>query len=105
MFVNEVEKRFRKDIDESEYRIYIHRFWQAMCRVICSQEIMHALEHKIAYAELKNRLQKICTHPLTVQALREYPIGTLPINQRIFAYAMKYRLYYMLKVMVILRSK
>lgn len=105
VFVNEVEKRFRKDIDESEYRIYIHRFWQAMCRVICSQEIMHVSEHKIAYAELKNRLQKICTHPLTVQALREYPIGTLPINQRIFAYAMKYRLYYMLKVMVILRSK
>jgi hypothetical protein len=42
---------------------------------------------------------------LTVQALREYPIGTLPIKQSIFAYAMKYRLYYMLKVLVILRSK
>ena len=105
VFVNEVEKRFRKDIDESEYRIYIHRFWQAMCRVICSQEIMHAVEHKIAYAGLKNRLKTICTHPLTVLALREYPIDTLPIKQRIFAYAMKYRLYYMLKVLVILRSK
>lgn len=105
VFVNEVEKRFRKDIDESEYRIYIHRFWQAMCRVVCSQEILHAVEHKIAYAGLKNRLKTICTHPLTVQALREYPIDTLPIKQRIFAYAMKYRLYYMLKVLVILRSK
>ncbi len=105
VFVSEVEKRFGTDIDERQYRMYIHRFWQAMCRVLCSQEIMHAAEKKAAYKELKNRLKDFCTHPLSVRAFREYPLNTLPMKQRIFAYAMKYRLYYLLKVLVSLRSK
>ena len=51
VFVNEVEKRF-KDIDENEYRLYLDRFWQAICRVICSQEIMHATENNIKLFEI-----------------------------------------------------
>lgn len=105
VFVKEVEKRFGKDIDESAYRIYIHRFWQAMCRVLCSQEIMHAADHKMKYADLRKRLHVICTHSLTTRTFREYPLGTLPIKQRIFAYAMKYRLYYVLTLLVGLRNK
>ena len=31
-FVSEVEKKFKKDIKADEYKIYIDRFWQAMCR-------------------------------------------------------------------------
>ena len=105
VFVNEVEKRFKKDIKEAEYEIYIYRFWQAMCRVICSQEIMHAKENNIRYEDLKKRLKEICSHSLTVKALKAYPVGTLPIKQRIFAYCMKYKMYFMLKVLVGLRSK
>ena len=40
-FVDEVEKNFKKDISSDEYQIYINRFWQALCRVLCSQEIMY----------------------------------------------------------------
>ena len=100
-FVGEVEKRFKKDI--SEYQIYIYRFWQAMCRVLCSQEIMNAKDNNIKYTDLKKRLKDICTHSLTVSTLRLYPIGKLPVKQRIFAYGMKYRLYFMLKILVGLR--
>ena len=105
VFVREVEKRFCTNIDESEYRIYIHRFWQAMCRVLCSQEIMHAAETRTTYREMKKRLQEICTHTLSLQAFREYPLSALPIKQRIFAYAVKYRLYNILVLLVRLRSK
>ena len=105
VFVNEVEKRFKKDIACEEYQIYIDRFWQAMCRVVCSQEIMYATDNGIKYGELKKRLKAVCTHNLTVRALKSYPIGKLPLKQRAFAYAMKYRLYYLLKVLVGLRSK
>ena len=45
--VNEVEKRFKKDIEPDVYRVYIYRFWQALCRVLCSQEIMHATDNNI----------------------------------------------------------
>ena len=105
VFVNEVEKRFQKDIEAKEYQLYIDRFWQAMCRVVCSQEIMYARDNNIKYAALKKRLKMICTHALTIRALRTYTIEKLPLKQRVFALAMKYKLYFLLKVLVELRSK
>ena len=105
VFVGEVEKRLKKDIDPKDYQIYIYRFWQAMCRVVCSQEIMYASENNIKFSELKKRLKTVCTHSLTAEALNSYPIGTLPPKQRAFAYCIKYKLYLLLKVLVGLRSK
>jgi glycosyltransferase involved in cell wall biosynthesis len=105
IFVGEVEKRFKKDIPPELYQIYIDRFWQAMCRVVCLQEIVHATDNKISYRNLKKRLKNVCTHPLSVRVLGSYPIGKLPFKQKLFAYCMKYRLYFMLKILVGLRSK
>ena len=105
VFVSEVEKRFKKDINPEEYKIYIYRFWQAMCRVICSQEVMYAIDNNIKYADLKKRLKAVCIHSLTVETLNAYPLKTLPIKQRLFAYGMKYRLFYLLKILVGLRNK
>ncbi len=99
VFVSEVEKRFKKDIEPKEYQVYVYRFWQAMCRVLCSQEIMYS------NTDLNKRLKNVCTHSLTVKALKSYPICKLPLKQRVFAYCMKYRLYFLLKVLVGLRSK
>ena len=105
VFVQQAEKRFSKDCSENEYEKYIYRFWQAMCRVICSQEIMYAQDNNIRYSQLKKRLKTVCTHDLTVRTLKKYPIGKLPLKQRIFAYAMKYRLYFVLKGLVGLRNR
>ncbi len=105
VFVNEVEKRFKKDIEPEEYQVYIDRFWQAICRVLCSQEIMYAKDNNIKYTDLKKRLKAVCTHSMTVKVLKSYSIGKLPFKQRVFAYGMKYRLYFMLKVLVGLRSR
>ena len=105
VFVNEVEKRFSKDIAPQQYQIYIYRFWQAMCRVLCSQEIMHAENNNIKFSELNKRLKQVCTHPLTTRTLKSYPILKLPVKQRIFAYCIKYRLYFLLKGLVGLCSK
>lgn len=104
VFVGELEKRFKKDLETPGNRIYLDRFWQALCRVICSQEIMYAKENNIKYAELKERLKIVCTHSLTVRVLGSYPIGKLPFKQRVFAYGMKYRLYFLLILLVVLRS-
>lgn len=105
VFVNEVEKKFANDISPDLYWPYLYRFWQAMCRVLCSQEILHAADSRMKYSALKKRLQAVCTHSLTVRALRAYPIGKLPLKQRVFAYAVKYRLYALMKLLVTLRSR
>lgn len=105
IFVSEVEKKFKKDISPDIYRIYIYRFWQAVCRVLCSQEIMYAIENKVKYKVLKKRLKAVCTHSLTVRSLKEYPVNTLCFKQRMFAYAIKYRMYFLMKILVKLRSR
>ena len=105
VFVSEVEKRFKKDIAPQEYQIYVDRFWQAMCRVLCSQEIMYATDNNIKYTDLKKRLKDVCTNALTVRALTSYPIEKLPLKQRVFAYGIKYRLYFLLKLLVGLRNR
>ena len=105
IFIKEVEKRFKKDIAEKDYEPYINRFWQAMCRVLCSQEIMFSQNNNLTARELKIRLKNICRNGLTVKVLNSYPIKKLPIKQMAFAFCMKYRLYFMMKLLVKLRSK
>ena len=102
-FMNEVEKRFKKDIKSDEYRVYTDRFWQAMCRVLCSQEIMYAQDNDIKYSVLKERLKMICTHSRTLNALKKYPIWKLPLKQGVFAFGVKHKLYFLLKLLVGLR--
>lgn len=102
VFFDEIEKRFEKD---KEYKLYKDRFWQAMCRVLCSHEIMYALSNGIKYADLRKKLKAVCTHSHTVRALKSYPIGKLPFKQMVFAFAMKHRLYLLLKLLVNLRSR
>ena len=105
VFTEQVETRFGEDLASEEYRLYIDRFWQAMCRVFCCQEIMHGADNKIPFRDTKKRLEVICTHPRTVSVLRSYPLNKLPLKQGIFAYGMKYRLYFLLSVLVALRRK
>lgn len=105
LFVSEVEKRYGKDMEPEEYQIYVYRFWQAMCRFLCTQEIMHAADDHIKYIHLRNRLKAICTHSLTTKVINEYPIRKLPFMQMVFAYGVKYRLYFFLKIIVGLRSR
>lgn len=105
VFVNEVEKRFENDISKAEYQVYIDRFWQAMCRVLCSQEILNAEINNIKYNDTKKKLKAVCTHSLTVRAMNSYPLHKLPFKQMVFAYAVKYRLYFVMKILVGLRNR
>ena len=105
IFVNEVEKRLKDDISPDEYGIYLGRFIQAICRVVCSQEIMYANKNKIKYKELRQRLKTICTDKKTSAVLKSYPISKLPLKQAVFAFAMRYRLYLLQKLIVTLRDR
>jgi len=100
-FLDEIEKRFQNDTDE--YKIYLDRFIQAFCRVVCSQEIMYASDNNIKYKDLKKRLKTICNNDMVKKVLKTYPLGKLPVKQAIFAFAVKHRLYLVQKIVVGLR--
>ena len=105
VFLTELQAHVQDAVSKEEYKIYLDRLTQSWARVICSQEIMHAKEHKIPYSSLRKRLKTICTHEKIQQALQTYPWHRLPIKQAAFAFAMKYRLYLLQKVMVLLRAR
>ena len=66
---------------------------------------MHAKDENIKYPDLKKRLKEIVTCDKIRNALKTYPWYKLPIKQAVFAFAMKYRLFLLQKILVTLRDR
>ena len=98
VFLDELEKRIADTIEKEEYKIYLDRLTQGFGRILCSQEIMHARDKKIKFSVLKKRLKEICTQDKIQNVLKTYPWYKLPIKQAAFAFAMKYKLFLLQKI-------
>ena len=105
IFLKELEAHLKEVLSEKEYHLYYDRLVQGYGRIICSQEIMYAHDQKISYADLKARLKMICTNELMSEVLKRYPWHKLPKKQAAFAFAMKHRLYFAQRLMVLLRAR
>ena len=105
IFLEELEKHLKELLPENEYRLYFDRLVQGYGRIICSQEIMYAHDQKISYSALRERLKMISKSELITTVLKRYPWHKLPKKQAAFAFAMKYRLYFAQKMMVLLRAR
>ena len=105
VFLGELEKRISDTIEKEEYKIYLDRLTQGFGRILCSQEIMHARDKKIKYSHLKKRLKEICTEDKIQNVLKSYSWYKLPVKQAAFAFAMKYKLFLLQKLMVVLRDR
>lgn len=104
-FLNELEAHIKDVLNVDEYGLYFDRLVQGYGRIICSQEVMYAKDTNAPYKELKKRLKAICTNKLLVDTLKKYPWYKLPKKQAAFAFAMKYRLYFLQKLLVLLRAR
>lgn len=105
VFLDALEKRISDFVEREEYKIYLDRLTQGFGRILCSQEIVHAVEEKTEFPKLKKRLKEICTADKIQNALKAYPWYRLPIKQAAFAFAMKYKMYRLQKLMVTLRDR
>ena len=105
VFLDELEKRIADTVNKDEYKLYLDRLTQGFGRILCSQEIMHARDNKIKFSHLKKRLKEICTEDKIQNVLKSYPWYRLPVKQAAFAFAMKYKLFLLQKLMVILRDR
>lgn len=104
VFLREAEKRLQQT-DSPHCRLYLDRFWQAFCRVLCTQEILYAAATNTPHRNLRDRLISVCTHEVSVRVLQSYPIGKLPLRQAVFAFAMRHRLYWLQTLIVKLRNR
>ena len=105
VFLDELEKRIAEISEKEEYKIYLDRLVQGFGRILCSQEIMYARDKKIKFSVLKKRLKEICTQDKIQNVLKSYPWYRLPVKQAAFAFAMKYKLFSLQRLMVILRDR
>ena len=72
IFLSELENRIKDTVQKDEYKIYLDRLTQGYGRIVCSQEIMYAVEKKIGYSKLRKRLENICTHEAILSYLWFY---------------------------------
>ena len=105
IFFSCLEEHLKDVFKKEEYELYLNRLIQSYARVVASQEIVYAVDKKTGYSALRKRLKEICTNETVVAALKNYPWHKLPKKQAAFAFAMKYKLYFLQKLMVILRSR
>lgn len=105
IFLDELEEHIKDVLSREEYGLYFDRLVQGYGRIVSVQEIMHAHDEKIKYRSLRARLKEICTHKTMATVLKTYPWYQLPKKQAAFAFCMKYKLYYMQKIMVLLKSR
>ena len=105
IFLTELENHIKATLTREEYKLYLDRLVQGYGRILCSQEIVHARCEKIKYTQLRKRLQYICTRDRIKNVLKTYPWYKLPPKQAVFAFAMKYRLYLLQTLLVILRDR
>ena len=105
IFLAELEAHIKDLLAEEEYCLYFDRLVQGYGRILCSQEIMYAHDQKIKYRDLKARLKMICTNELMATVLKRYPWHKLPKKQAAFALAMRYKLYFAQRLMVLLRAR
>ncbi len=104
-FIKELENHIKDVCEFEEYSIYLNRLIQGYGRILCSQEIVYAREKSIKYSSLLKRLKMICESEMLSVALKDYPWYRLPKKQAAFAFAMKYKLYYLQKLMVLFRAR
>ena len=104
-FIKELENHIKNACKHEEYSLYLNRLIQGYGRILCSQEIMHAKQKGIKYSSLLKRLKMICKSQMISDALKDYPWYRLPKKQAAFAFAMKYKLYLLQKIMVLFRAR
>jgi len=104
-FITELENHIKDVCESEEYNLYLNRLIQGYGRILCSQEIMYAKENGIKYFSLLQRLKMICESPLISNSLKDYPWYCLPKKQAAFAFAMKYKLYFLQRLMVLYRAR
>jgi glycosyltransferase involved in cell wall biosynthesis len=105
IFLAELEEHIMDTLSKEEYGLYLDRLIQGYGRILASQEIMYAHDNKIKYRALRKRLAEICKHEKMASVLKSYPWYQLPKKQAAFAFAMKHKLYFLQKLMVLLRAR
>ena len=100
-----MKEHMPRSLSESDYQLYLDRQIQAQARVVSIQEILHARECGVPARELYARLHRINTSPELSEVLRRFPWYRLPLMQAVFAFAMRWNLPVLERLLVELKER
>ena len=103
--VKELERRLEESLPRERFQLYIDRQLQAFARAASIQEVVRGREESLSGREIGQRLKKICGDGQLQAALRRYPWWRLPRMQAAFAFAMRFQLTGVQRLLVTLREK
>lgn len=103
--MDELERRLERMIPRERFQIYTDRQLQALARVTSIQEVVHGRERGLPGREIGQRLRAVCGDAQLQAALGRYPWWRLPRMQAAFAFAMRFRLTGLQRLLVALRER
>ena len=101
----EMERRLEGIVPRERFQAYTDRQLQAMARVASVQEAAHGRAAKLTGREVGRRLRAICGDLRLQETLRRYPWWKLPRMQAAYAFAMRFQLTGLQRLLVALREK
>ena len=101
----ELERRLERTIPRERFQPYTDRQFQAFARAASIQEAVHGRAVGSTGREISRRLRTICGDPRLQETLRRYPWWKLPRMQAAYAFAMRFQLTGLQRLLVALREK
>ena len=102
--VEELERRLEETLPRERFQSYTDRQLQAFARAASIQEVLYGREAGLPGREISRRLRAICGDGRLQETLRRYPWWRLPRMQAAFAFAMRFRLTGLQRLLVALRK-
>lgn len=94
--VTEMDKRLARALPTEDYQMFLDRQFQAQARALLAKEILHSDLSGTGRRELTGVLKKSCGDKALSECLKRFPWRRLPAKQAVFAFAMRYRLYWLM---------
>ena len=103
--VTEMDKRLARALSTEDYQLFLDRQFQAQARALLAKEILHFDRTETDRRVLTGVLKKSCRDKDLSECVKRFPWYRLPAKQAIFAFAMRYRLYWLMIVLTRLRYR
>ena len=101
----EMERCLERTVPRERFQLHTDRQLQAFARASSIQEVIHGRAAGLSGRESGRRLRAICGDPQLQETLRRYPWWKLPRMQAVYAFAMRFQLTGLQRLLVTLREK
>ena len=95
---DEMNARLSRAYTSDIYKIRLDRYFLKITRIALIEEIIHIKDN--GWKTARNNMSRIANNQELNRILKTYPIGILPGAQRLFFYALKEKMYFLVAILI-----